>query len=109
MEVQPWGAGRGTPEPTDPLAIIDREIPVPCAALPHLSPTISPVLASHRPLQGARSAPRASQSRYWFFPRLALQSLGTAPAGRGAARVCLGTLLQVRLNVLFNPYMPNSC
>lgn len=81
----PGAPHRGTSEPTDPLAITHWEIPVPHTALPLLSLTTSPVLTCHHPLRGARSVQRTRRSCYWFFPRLALQSLGTASAGRGAA------------------------
>lgn len=98
---------QGMPEPTDPLDIMHREIPAPCIAQPHHIPGTG----MSRPLQGTRSAHGASKGGYCFFPRLALQSPGTAPAGwgaAGAAWVCLGTLLQVSLKEHFNPYMPNS-
>jgi len=108
----PGALDQGMPEPTDPLAVIHGEIPVPCSALTHLTPTTSPALARLHPLQVVSSDHWASKSCYYcFFPRLALQSSRIASAGRGdagATQVCPGTVLQVCLKAFFNPYMPNS-
>lgn len=109
----PWGHSpgvldQGMPEPTDPLAVMHRGILVPCIAQPHHIPGagMSPSPAGHKVSSWGQ------QKLLLVFPwGLALQSSGTASAGRGAAGaagVCLETLLQVSLKALFNPYMPNS-